>query len=83
MPENTLLALAEHGVVKNTLPQDGGNAEVVITDFARAGIDDTALAAQLQRDGAQSFAESWNDLMACIASKSTELMKSHTGSARL
>jgi len=83
MPEKTLLALADHGVVKNTLPQDGGNAEAVLAEFRRAGIDDAVLATQLQREGAQSFAESWNDLMECIASKSIELMKSHTGAARL
>lgn len=83
MPEKTLLALAEHGVVESTLAQDGGNAEAVIGEFVRAGVDDAALAAQLQREGAQSFAESWNDLMECIASKSTELMKSPTGTTRL
>ncbi len=82
MPEKTLLALAEHGVVENTLPQDGGNAEAVIAEFTRASIDEAVLAAQLQRKGTQSFAESWNDLMACIASKSAKLMKSHTGAAR-
>lgn len=79
MPEKTLLALAEHGVVKNTLAQDGGNSEAVIAKFVSAGVDDAALAAQLQREGAQSFAESWKDLMECIASKSTELKKSHAG----
>lgn len=83
MPEKTLLALAEHGVIKNALPQDGGNAEAIIAEFVRAGVDDATLAAQLQCEGAQSFTESWKDLMECIASKSTELMKSHTGAARL
>lgn len=83
MPEKTLLALAEHGVVENTLPQGGGNAEEVIAEFVRAGVNDATLAAQLQREGAQSFTTSWNDLIGCIASKSTELMKSHTGAARL
>jgi transaldolase len=83
MPEKTLLALAEHGVVENTLPQDGGNAEAVIAEFVRANVDDAALAAQLQREGAQSFVKSWKDLMGCITSKSSELTQIHPGAAKL
>ena len=46
MPETTLLAYADHGQVKGILPDDGGDAEQVLAEFARAGIDDAALAAQ-------------------------------------
>ncbi len=73
MPEKTLLAFAQHGRPDNTLPDDGGDAETVIAEYARQGIDDAALAAELQQQGAQSFAKSWNDLVACIASKSGTL----------
>jgi transaldolase len=75
MPEKTLLAFAEHGKMKGALPADGGDAEALLAEFARAGVDDGALAAALQREGAQSFAKSWNDLMARIASKSDALNK--------
>ncbi|KAF0190803.1 MAG: transaldolase [Gammaproteobacteria bacterium] len=75
MPEKTLLAFAEHGAVKGALPLDGGDAEQVLAAFVRAGVDDTALAGQLQREGTQSFAKSWRDLMACIASKSDALAR--------
>jgi transaldolase len=54
---------------------DGGDCEEVIAQFARAGVDVDALAAQLQDEGAKSFANSWNDLMAVIASKSATLAK--------
>ena len=43
--------------------------------FAQAGGDDAALAAQLRREGTQSFDKSWNDLMNCIALKSDLLKK--------
>jgi len=80
MPEKTLHAFAEHGEVKGALPIDGGDAEEVLGAFARAGVDDGALAAQLQRVGTQSFDKSWNDLMGCIASKSDVLKKAaHAG----
>jgi transaldolase len=47
----------------------------VLAQFARAGIDIDALAAQLQEEGAKSFVKSWNELMEVIASKSAALAK--------
>jgi transaldolase len=75
MPEGTLKALADHGELGRVLPVDGGDCEAVLTEFARAGIDSGALAAQLQDEGAKSFVNSWNELMAVIASKSAALAK--------
>jgi transaldolase len=75
IPEGTLKALAEHGEVGPLLPVDGGDCEAVLTEFAKAGIDSDALAAQLQDEGAKSFVKSWNELMAVIASKSAALAK--------
>jgi len=74
IPETTLLAFADHGQVKSAMPIDGGDAEEVLTEFTNAGVNGAALAAELQREGAEAFDKSWNDLMKCIASKS-ELLK--------
>ncbi len=74
MPEKTLKAFADHGRIGSPLPADGGDCEAVLAEFATAGIDIDALAAQLQDEGAEAFVKSWNDLMACIDSKS-ELLK--------
>jgi transaldolase len=52
---------------------DSGDAEAVLAEFTRTGIDPDALAADLQRKGAKAFATSWSDLMAQIASKSDML----------
>src|SRR5450759_1352649 len=82
IPEKTLLAFAEHGKIKNVLPVDEGSAETVeavIAEFTREGVNDEALAAELQREGTESFAKSWNDLIACIASKSDALTQNHPG----
>jgi transaldolase len=73
MPEETLLAFADHGALGELLPGDGGDAESVIAAFAKAGIDHEQLAADLQREGAASFVESWKDLLNCIGSKSATL----------
>jgi len=37
-----------------TLPADGGDCEEALAQFAKAGIDVDALAAQLQDEGAKS-----------------------------
>jgi transaldolase len=82
IPEKTLLAFAEHGKVKNVLPFDEIDAEAVeavIAEFTREGINDEALAAKLQSEGTESFAKSWRDLMACIASKSATLIQKNSG----
>jgi transaldolase len=74
MPEETLLAFADHGKLSGqVLPLDGGDAEQVIAAFAKAGVDDEQLAADLQRDGAKSFVASWKDLLDQVAQKSATL----------
>jgi transaldolase len=73
MPENTLKALARSRRIGAAMPTDGGDCEAVLAQFARAGIDVDALAAQLQTDGAKSFVQSWNELMQVIVSKSADL----------
>jgi transaldolase len=73
MPDKTLHALAEGGPVTRVMPVDGGDAEDVLARFAHAGIDVDALAAKLQRDGAQAFVKSWNQLLQRIADKRARL----------
>jgi transaldolase len=75
MPEQTLLALADHGELGAILPADGGDAEEVLDEFAKVGVGIDALAARLQDEGAASFVKSWNELMGVIASKSADLAK--------
>jgi len=73
MPEQTLLAFADHGHVQGVLSATAGDdAAAVLADFSRRGIDTAALGAQLQREGAEAFATSWRDLMSSIASKSAQ-----------
>jgi transaldolase len=73
IPEATLKAFADHGKVGATMPVDGGSAEAVLEEFRRAGVDDNALAEQLQREGAESFSKSWKALLSKIAEKSAQL----------
>ena len=74
MPEATLQAFASHGDIGPLLTADD-NAEEILARFERAGIDVEALDAELQCEGAKSFVDSWNALMAGLATKSDTLKK--------
>jgi transaldolase len=75
MPEGTLKAFGDHGEVGSAMAVDGGDYEKTLAQFAQAGVNPTALAAQLQDEGAKSFVKSWNELMSVLASKSEALKK--------
>jgi transaldolase len=76
MPEKTLHAFSEHGsdnqVINLDINEDN-NTDSMLEKFAQAGIDIKALAMQLQRDGAQAFVKSWQQLLQRIADKSAAL----------
>jgi transaldolase len=77
MPDETLRALADHGSIDAVLPDDGGDSASVLAQFVEAGIDIAAVAQRLQQEGAQSFIESWQDLMRCIADKRAGMAAAH------
>lgn len=79
IPDKTLLAFADHGKLRGTMPMDGGDCEQVIAQFNAAGIDDAALAGRLQREGADAFVKSWNDLLGRIAQKSAAVATQAAG----
>ena len=73
LPEKTLLAFGDHGVVGDFLPTDGGNAEEVVARFVAAGVDVDSLAARLQQEGADAFVASWDELIENIGHKTSAL----------
>ncbi|MES2148539.1 MAG: transaldolase [Pseudomonadota bacterium] len=75
IPEKTLLAFADHGAVSGSMPVDGGDAERTLAAFATVGIKPDTLAAQLQREGAESFSKSWHELLQLIEGKRAASMR--------
>jgi transaldolase len=73
MPEETLLAFGEHGRVSGVIPRGGADCEQVLAEFGRVGIDVAQLGADLQKEGAKSFDDSWQDLLNAIEAKSKAL----------
>ena len=73
VPEATLRAFYDHGHAAKAMPADGGDSEATLAQFAAAGVNVDALAAKLQTDGAESFVDAWNDLIAHIDQQSSAL----------
>lgn len=74
MPEETLLAFADHGTVGATLaagpdPQN----EVLIGLFEAAGVDVVGLGLRLQEQGVASFATAWQSLLSRIREKAAAI----------
>jgi transaldolase len=70
MPENTLHAFADHGEAGEAIPVDGGGAETTLAAYREAGFDTDGIAAKLQSEGKDSFADSWRGLIDSITKQS-------------
>ena len=77
LPEKTLRAFADHGLLKGPMSGTGDVADKMLGLFAGIGIDVDKLASQLQREGAQAFVVSWKELLQRIAAKSATLSDAH------
>ena len=76
MPEETLIAFADHGRVGQLVPTDGVEAEQLLRRFESAGIGVDALASRLQEEGKRSFVDSWSELLRTIESQLAEPQRS-------
>jgi transaldolase len=79
MPEQTLRAFADHGEVARTLDADPQTAQKTLADADRAGIDLDAVTGELEREGVQSFCDSYHELLDCIESKLAALAPGRSG----
>jgi len=59
--------------VSSTLSAGGGLADSTIFAIERAGIDVAALGETLQRDGADAFVRSWDELLGVVERKSRQM----------
>jgi transaldolase len=69
MPDQTLHAFADHGEVARTVDADPAGAAQTLADAAAAGIDLRGITAELEREGVQSFCDSYRQLLDCIDGK--------------
>jgi transaldolase len=69
MPEATLRAFAAHGEISSPLDSDASRAEETLRRAEAAGLDVTALTAELEREGVWSFCDSYHRLINRIETK--------------
>jgi transaldolase len=73
LPPATLDALLDHGTSCDTLAGSGGSAEKQFQALASAGVDLNAVTTKLLAEGLTAFSKSFDDLLASIESKRTQL----------
>ena len=73
MPEDTLLAFADHGTVGDLLQADPASVAPLLARFSAAGIDVEAVGEELQVKGADAFVTSWDSLLGRIEAKVSEV----------
>jgi transaldolase/glucose-6-phosphate isomerase len=66
MPETTLLAFQDHGRVRPSIEHGLEEAERVLEELGRAGVDLDAVTAKLEEEGVALFEESYQKLQAVI-----------------
>jgi transaldolase len=81
MPETTLRAFADHGVVAPTLERGLADAHLLLERLARAGIHYDAVVGQLEDEGIEKFIASFTDLLAGLEAK-TRALSATAGAVR-
>lgn len=71
VPEQTLLAYADHGVTCDLMKPDHAEARRCIETVRAAGVDVGQLGDRLQSDGAAAFSTSWAELLDSIRIRTT------------
>jgi transaldolase len=69
IPENTLLAFADHGESGRLLSDNTVSSDKIIGQYQDISVNYLDLAEQLQKEGADAFKKSWNNLIESIALK--------------
>ncbi|MEM7322814.1 MAG: transaldolase [Actinomycetota bacterium] len=73
LPDNTLLAFEDHGIVARTVDADPEEAMSVVADLAALGIDLEEVAVKLEAEGVGSFAKSFEDVLATLGSRAEDM----------
>ncbi len=79
MPPATLAAFRDHGRVRPTMTEDVQRARADLAGLAAAGVDLEQVCRQLQREGVESFSDSFESLLATLEARRTELAASGRG----
>ena len=73
VPENTLEAFLDHGVIQETITADADEAQGVIDTLQRLGIDINDVCTKLLEDGVIAFEQSFDSLLNAIEKKTRSM----------
>ena len=73
LPEPTLEAFTDHGTLARTIDSDIDAARAVWESLTGHGVDVSAVAEKLERDGVSSFIKSFDDLIDALTEKAASL----------
>jgi transaldolase/glucose-6-phosphate isomerase len=74
LPDSTIEAFADHGSVEDTVALDLEEAERVLEELARAGIDFDRVTWELENEGVQKFIDPFDKLMITIVDRMREAL---------
>ena len=74
LPLETIDRLRNHGKVHPTLQEGTGEAERVLSDLTKTGVNLDAVTEQLQKDGVKAFVDSFDKLLDALEEKRKELL---------
>jgi transaldolase / glucose-6-phosphate isomerase len=77
MPDKTVAAFGDHGIVADTLERGLDESRQVMEDLRSLGIDLDRVTWQLLNDGIQKFIEPYDDLMTTLAEKRRHFLAQH------
>ncbi|MDE2451537.1 MAG: hypothetical protein KGO22_21340 [Gammaproteobacteria bacterium] len=70
MPQKTIAAFEDHGcIADDTVEQGVREAEQVMADLGRVGIEFDLVTAQLENDGVQKFIKAYDGLLGRLANQ--------------
>ncbi|MHB8289844.1 MAG: transaldolase [Acidimicrobiales bacterium] len=73
MPDATLEAFLEHGVIMRTADLEVDAAQEAIDALGNVGIDLEDVSAVLEREGVEAFRKSFDEVLACLDAKASSL----------
>jgi transaldolase len=74
LPMETLEAFRDHGRIERTVDKGLDEADKVLTELKKVGINLDKVTEQLQKDGVKAFADSFDQLLRALENKRTELL---------
>jgi len=78
MPEATLEAFEDHGVLGRTVDDDLDEARAIFDRLGELGIDMDDVATTLEEEGVASFSKSYDELMTALEDKADDLKRDAT-----